>query len=34
MWPAMDLRNKGVFMELGKSETNWGSSGLKVHKME
>ena len=26
MWPAMDLRNRGVFMELGKSEINWKSS--------
>ena len=27
MWPAMDLGNRGVFMELGKSETNWGVPG-------
>ena len=31
MWPAMDLENRGVFMELGKSEIDW---GLKVQKME
>ena len=31
MWPAMDLGNRGVFMELGKSEIDW---GLKVQKME
>ena len=23
MWPAFDLVNKGVFMELEKSETDW-----------
>ena len=26
MWPTFDLVNRGVFMELGKSETNRGSS--------
>ena len=26
MWPAVDLENRGVLMELGKSETDWGSS--------
>ena len=35
MWPAPNLMNRGVFMELGKSETDWGEfSGLKVCKME
>ena len=26
MWPAMDHGNRGVFIELGKSETDWESS--------
>ena len=26
MWPAANLVNRRVFMELGKSQTNWGSS--------
>ena len=26
MWPTVDLVNKEVFMDLGKSETDWGSS--------
>ena len=41
MWPAMDLGNRGVFMKLGKFETERGGggggggfSGLKVWKME
>ena len=25
MWPAFDLMNRGVFMELGKFETDWRS---------
>ena len=25
MWPAMDLGNRGVFMKLGKFETEGGS---------
>ena len=35
MWPAMDLGNRGVFMKLGKFETEGGEfPGLKVCKME
>ena len=26
MWSTMDLGNRGVFMELGKSETDWEST--------
>ena len=35
MWPAIDLRNRGVFMKLGKFETEGGECPrLKLCQME
>ena len=34
MWPAMDLGNRGVFVEWGSPRLIGGVPRLKVHKME